>query len=107
MHNQFHLSVTGEIVIWQFWKWKYTFTLTLRIWHEFDQDFDESESDDDLEQLTEGGGEEAQDGHKLGRHQVHFLPTFHCDPHEHYLDDHGLHEDDLDELQFTRSIHIV
>ena len=35
----------------------------------FDQDFDESESDDDLEQLTEGGGEEAQDG----RHQVHFL----------------------------------
>ena len=78
----------------------------------FDQDFDESESDDDLEQLTEGGGEEAQDGFKLGRHQVHFLPTFHCDPHEHYLDDHDLHghdlhDDDLDELQFTRSIHIV
>ena len=39
----------------------------------FDQDFDESESDDDLEQLAEGGGEEAQDGFKLGRHQVHFL----------------------------------
>ena len=39
----------------------------------FDQDFDESESYDDLEQLTEGGGEESQDGFKLGRHQVHFI----------------------------------
>ena len=58
----------------------------------FDQDFDESESDDDLEQLAEGGGEEAQDGFKPGRHQVHFiyfsLSFQDHDPHEHGLDDH-------------------